>query len=121
MACIRGDIETAVRLMAPAVQRIHEIGGGSREQKDIFQDVLLELQRCLSLVNAAIELARRRLQRNPNHLQSLAALVWAYQQTGQTPNEKQTCQDIVSRAQALSVPDDLPALREARQALQRTT
>jgi tetratricopeptide (TPR) repeat protein len=118
MACIRGDIETAVRLMAPTVQRIHEIGGGSREQKDIFQDVLLELQRRIGHVDTVIELAQRRLQRNPNHFQSLAALGWAYQQTGQTPHEQQAYQEIMSRAQALSVPDNVPALCEARQVLQ---
>jgi len=120
LACIRGDIETAVRLMAPAVQRIHELGGGSREQKDIFQDVLLELYRCLGHVDDVMELAQRRLQGNPNHFQSLAALGWAYHQTGQTTHEKQMCQDLVSRAQALFVPEDLPALREARQTLQPT-
>jgi hypothetical protein len=120
MACMRGDIETAVRLMAPTVQRIHEMGGGSREQKDIFQDVLLELQRRLGHVDDVMELAQRRLQRNLNHFQSLAALGWAYQQIGHKTHEKQMCQDLVSRAQALSVPDDLPALREARQVLQAT-
>ncbi|ETW99606.1 MAG: hypothetical protein ETSY1_14335, partial [Candidatus Entotheonella factor] len=36
MALIRGDVETAVGLMAPSVERIHEVGGGSREQKDIL-------------------------------------------------------------------------------------
>jgi tetratricopeptide (TPR) repeat protein len=118
MAYIRGDIETAVHLMAPTVWRIHELGGGSREQKDIFQDVLLELHRRLEQVDEVIELAQRRLQRNPNHFQSLAALVWAYQRTGQTTSEQQTCQDLVSRAQALSVPGDLPALCVARQAMQ---
>lgn len=121
MACIGGDIQTAVRLMAPAVQRLHEMGGGSREQKDIFQDVFLELQRRLGHVDDVIELAERRLQRNPNHFQSLAALGWAYRQTGQTTHEKQTYQDLVSRAQALSVPDDLPALREAHRLLQPTS
>ena len=120
MACIRGDIETAVGL-APTGQRLHELGGGSREQKDIFQDVLLELQRRLGHVDDVIELAQRRLQRNPNHFQSLAALGWAYQQIGQRTHEKQTYQDLVSRAQALSVPDDLPAFREARQVLQPTS
>jgi cytochrome c-type biogenesis protein CcmH/NrfG len=104
--------------MDPTVQRIHEIGGGSREQKDIFQDVLLELQRRIGHVDTVIELAQRRLQRNPNHFQSLAALGWAYQQTGQTPHEQQAYQDIMSRAQALSVPDNVPALCEARQVLQ---
>jgi tetratricopeptide (TPR) repeat protein len=120
MACIRGDIETAVCLMAPTVQRLHEMGGGSREQKDIFQDVLLELHRRLGQVDDVMELAQRRLQRNPNHFQSLAALGWGYQQIGQRTHENQTYQDLVSRAQALSVPDDLPALREARQVLQAT-
>lgn len=120
MACIRGDIETAVCLMAPTVQRLHEMGGGSREQKDIFQDVLLELHRRLGHVDDVMELAQRRLQRNPNHFQSLAALGWGYQQIGQRTHENQTYQDLVSRAQALSVPDDLPALREARQVLQAT-
>jgi tetratricopeptide (TPR) repeat protein len=120
MAYMRGDIDTAVRLMAPTVRRIHEMGGGSREQKDIFQDVLLELHRRLGQVDAVVELAQRRLRRNPNHLQSLAALAWAYQHTGERASEKQTYQDIVRRAQALSVPDELPALSEARQALQPT-
>lgn len=120
MAYMRGEVDTAVRLMAPAVQRIHELGGGSREQKDIFQDVLLELYRRLGQVEAATELAQRRLQRNPNHLQSLAALMWAEQQTGQSASAQQTCRDIVQRAEALSAPDELPALHEARQALQAT-
>lgn len=121
MAFIRGDVELAVRLMAPAVRRIHDLGGGSREQKDIFQDVLLELHRRLGDVDDVIELAQRRLQKNPNHLQSLAVLGWAYQQNGQTAPVNQMCQELVSRAHALSVPDDLPALREARQMLQSTS
>jgi tetratricopeptide (TPR) repeat protein len=118
MALIRGDVDAAVRLMARSVQRIHELGGGSREQKDIFQDVLLALHRRLGQVDAVIELAQRRLQRNPTHFQSLAALAWAYHQRGQTASARQTCQDLVQRAEALSTPDDLPALCEARQALQ---
>lgn len=117
MAYMRGEVDTAARLMAPTVQRLHELGGGSREQKDIFQDVLLELHRRLGQVDAVLELAQRRLQRNPNHLQSLAALAWAYQQTAQTARQRQTCQDLVQRATALSAPDALPALCEARQAL----
>jgi tetratricopeptide (TPR) repeat protein len=121
MALIRGDVNAAVRLMAPTVQRIHEMGGGSREQKDIFQDVLLALQRRLGQVGAVIELAQRRLQRNPNHFQSLAALAWAYQQGGRTASAQQTCRDLVQRAAALSILDDLPPLREAREVLQATS
>ena len=118
MAFIGGDVELAVRLMAPTVRRIHDLGGGSREQKDIFQDVLLELHRRLGDVDEVMELAQRRLQKNPNHFQSLAALAWAYQQSGQPIEVNQRCQELVSRAQALSVPDDLPAVCEARQIIQ---
>jgi len=106
MACIRGDIETAIRLMAPTVQRLHEMGGGSREQKDIFQDVLLELHRRLGHVDDVMELAQRRLLRNPNHFQSLASLGWGYQQIGQRTHENQTYQNLVNRAQALSGRDE---------------
>ena len=118
MAYIRGDVEAAVRFMAPSVRRIHDMGGGSREQKDIFPDVLLELHRRLGQVDEAVELAQGRLQRTPNHFQSLAALGWAYRQTGQMAKGQRICQDLINRAQALSVPEDAPALREAREALQ---
>ena len=49
---IQGDDATAVRLMAPAVEHIHTMGGGSREQKDIFRDVFMELHRRLGHVPA---------------------------------------------------------------------
>jgi len=118
MALMNGEIETAVRLMAPSVQRLHEMGGGSREQKDIFQDVLLALQRRLGKVDAVIELAQRRLQRNPNHFQSLAAMAWAYEQTGQTSLQQQTYQEIVDRAEQAPVSAQAPAFVEAQEALQ---
>jgi tetratricopeptide (TPR) repeat protein len=117
MALIRGDMAAAVQHMTPAVQRIHEMGGGSREQKDIFQDVLLELQRRLGHVDEVIELAQRRLHRNSNHFQSLAALAWAYQQTGQTSLQRQTCQEIINRAEAVPIHPHAPALLAAREAL----
>ena len=47
LAMIDGRLERAVTLMAPAVARIHTMGGGSREQKDIFLDVFMELHRRL--------------------------------------------------------------------------
>jgi hypothetical protein len=71
------DQGVPVGLMAPAVARIHDMGGGSREQKDIFQDVLMALHRRLGHVDAVSELAQRRLALNPNHFQSLAAFVEA--------------------------------------------
>ena len=55
----------------------------------IFMDVYLEAQRRLGDTEAVIELAQRRLERNPNHFQSLAALGWAYRQTGQTSRQHQ--------------------------------
>ena len=120
MALMRGDVDTAVQLMTPMGQCIHDMGGGSREQKDIFQDVLLELQRHLGHAEAVIELAQRRLQRNPNHFQSLAALAWAYAQTGNTSLQQQTYQEIMHRAAQMPVSAQVPALVEAREALQTT-
>jgi tetratricopeptide (TPR) repeat protein len=96
---------------------MHDLGGGSREQKDIFMDVYLELQRRLGDTEAVIELAQRRLERNPNHFQSLAALGWAYHQTGQTSRQHQMYQTLINRAEAAPVDAGMPALFEARQAL----
>jgi hypothetical protein len=93
-------------------------GGGSREQKDIFQDILLDLQRQVGATAAVIELAQRRLQRNPNHFQALAALAWAYGQSGDTAQQQYIYQDIVRRAGLMPISDQAPALVEARAALQ---
>jgi tetratricopeptide (TPR) repeat protein len=117
MALIRGDLVTAAQLMMPAIQHMHDLGGGSREQKDIFVDVFLEVQRRLGNTEAVIELAQRRLQKNPNHFQSLAALAWAYRYTGQTSRQHQTYQELINRAKAVPVDAHLPALLEACQAL----
>ena len=35
LAIIEGDLAAAVQRMTPAVEQIHAMGGGSREQKDI--------------------------------------------------------------------------------------
>jgi hypothetical protein len=118
MALMNDDIDTAVQLMAPSVQHLHEMGGGSREQKDIFQDVLLALQRRLGNVDAVIKLAQRRLQRNPNHFQSLAAMAWAYEQSGQASLQQQTYQEIVDRAEQAPGSSQAPAFVEAQEALQ---
>jgi tetratricopeptide (TPR) repeat protein len=117
MALMRGDDATAARLMAPAVQHISDIGGGSREQKDIFLDVYLELQRRLGHVEQVIALAQQRLLGNPCHMQSLAALAWAYQQTGQTALQRQACRQFVRQAEAVPLAPDAPELREAMQVL----
>jgi hypothetical protein len=114
---MRGDYSTAARLMAPAVQHIGEIGGGSREQKDIFLDVFLELQRRLDHAEQVIALAQQRLLGNPCHMQSLAALAWAYQQTGQTVLQQQACRQFVRRAEEVHLAPDAPELREAMQVL----
>ena len=76
--------------------------------------------RHLGDADAVIELAQRRLQRNPNHFQSLAALAWAYGQTGNTSLQQQTYQEIMRRAEQMPVSAEVPALLEARGALQTT-
>jgi hypothetical protein len=106
--------------MAPAVQQIHAMGGGSREQKDIFKDVFLELQRRLGHTDTVIELTRQRLRTNPRHIPSLAALAWAYGQTGQTSPQRQICQQLLSSAEEVRLHPQAPELFAARQALQLT-
>jgi tetratricopeptide (TPR) repeat protein len=118
MALMRGDIDTAVGFMAPSVERIHEMGGGSREQKDIFQDVLMTLQRRLGHVDAVSALAQRRLARNPNHFQSLAAQAWVYGQTGKSDLQQQTYRELVERSKQMPVCAAAPVFVEAQAALQ---
>jgi tetratricopeptide (TPR) repeat protein len=120
LAFMREDYAAAERFMAPAVQQIHAMGGGSREQKDIFKDVFLELQRRLGHTDTVIELARQRLRTNPRHIPSLAALAWAYGQTGQTSPQRQICQQLLSSAEEVRLHPQAPELFAARQALQLT-
>jgi tetratricopeptide (TPR) repeat protein len=120
LAFMRGDYAAAERSMAPAIQQIHAMGGGSREQKDIFKDVFLELQRRLGHADHVIELAERRLRANPRHIPSLAALAWAYGQTGQMAQQRQTYQQLLSRAEETGLHPQAPELFEARQALLAT-
>jgi tetratricopeptide (TPR) repeat protein len=120
LAFMRGDYPTAERSMAPAIQQIHAMGGGSREQKDIFKDVFLELQRRLGHTDRVIDLAEQRLRTNPRHIPSLAALAWAYGQTGQTAQQQQICQRLITRAEEVRLHPQAPELFEARQVLQAT-
>jgi tetratricopeptide (TPR) repeat protein len=120
LAFMRNDYVEAERLMAPALQEIHAIGGGSREQKDIFKDVFLELQCRLGHTDRVIELAAQRLHANPRHIPSLAALAWAYGHTGQAALQRQTCQQLICRAEEVRLHPQAPELFEARQALQAT-
>ena len=117
LAMIDGDDEAAVRLMAPAIARIDEMGGGSREQKDIFRDIFLELQRRLGRLDEAIALAKARLLANPNHLQSLATLAWAGEKKGDVLLQRQASRQLVQRAEALGCPDGLPEVVAARRVL----
>jgi tetratricopeptide (TPR) repeat protein len=118
MAIIRGDAATAVRLMTPAVERIDAMGGGSREQKDIFRDVLLELHRRLGHVDDVIALAQQRLLANPYHLQSLAALTWAYERRGDAALQRHACRQLVLRAQDVNGGLDTPEVQAARKVLE---
>jgi tetratricopeptide (TPR) repeat protein len=117
LAIVEGDDAAAVRLMAPAVEHIHTLGGGSREQKDIFRDVFMELHRRLGHVERVIELAQQRLLANPYHVQSLAALAWAYERSGDAALQRHACRQLVLRAEEAGVASDAPELLAARQAL----
>ena len=120
MAVMRGDYATGARLMAPAIREIHEMGGGSREQKDIFRDLYLEVQRRLGNVDEVIELAQQRLLANPCHIQSLAALTWAYGRTDRPLLQRQAYQQLVNRAAEAGLETGAPELLEAQQRLQAT-
>jgi hypothetical protein len=117
LALLEGDLEAALRLMAPGVAGIDTLGGGSREQKDIFRDVFLELHRRLGHAEPVIALAQQRLLANPHHVQSLAALAWAYERTGQAALHRQACRQLVLRAQESGLAPDAPELQAARAAL----
>jgi tetratricopeptide (TPR) repeat protein len=118
LAIIRGDLDAGVRLMAPAVADLHTMGGGSREQKDIFRDVFMELHRRLNHVEQVIELAQERLLANPHHVQSLGALAWAYERSGNTVLQRQACRQLVLRAEQAGLAPDAPELAAARRVLE---
>jgi hypothetical protein len=118
IAIIRGDLEAAVRIMAPAIDDLDTMGGGSREQKDIFRDIFMEVHRRLGRVERVIELAQQRLLANPHHVQSLAALAWAYEKSGNAPLQRQACRQLVQRAGEAGLSAEAPELAAARQVLQ---
>jgi tetratricopeptide (TPR) repeat protein len=117
LAIIQGDLTAAVQLMAPAVEQIHTMGGGSREQKDIFRDVFIELHRRLGHVEEVIALAQERLLANPHHVPSLAALAWAYEKNGHAALQRHACRQLVQRADEVGLAEDAPELVAARQVL----
>ena len=118
IAIVEGDYAAAVKLMAPGVASIHSLGGGSREQKDIFRDVFMELHRRLGHVEQVIELAQQRLLANPNHVQSLAALAWAYARQQNPMLERQVCRQLVQRAEQAGLAPDAQEVLAARAVLQ---
>ena len=109
LSLIQGDPAAALRLMAPAVEQIHTMGGGSREQKDIFRDVFLELHRRLGHAEEVIALAQERLLANPYHVPSLAAMVWAYDKTGDAALRRHACRQLVLRAEEIGAALTSPA------------
>ena len=118
LAIIAGDLDAAVRLMAPGVEQIHSMAGGSREQKDIFRDVFMELHRRLGHADEVVALAHERLLANPHHVPSLAALAWAYEKTGDSALQRQACRQLVLRAEEVGAADDAEEVAAARRVLQ---
>jgi hypothetical protein len=78
------------------------------------------LQRRLGNTEQVIELAQQRVHVNPHHVPSLAALVWAYGQTGELARQRQVCQRLVSLVDDPGLCPQAPELAEARQVLQAT-
>ena len=118
IAIIKGDLDAAIRVMAPAIEELHTMGGGSREQKDIFRDIFMELHRRLDRVDRVIELAQQRLLANPHHAQSLAALAWAYERSGNAVLHRQACRQLVLRAEQAGLAPTAPELVAARRVLE---
>ncbi|HEY7542957.1 MAG TPA: hypothetical protein VIF11_22660 [Methylomirabilota bacterium] len=118
IAIIKGDLEAAARLMAPAIDGLHMMGGGSREQKDIFRDAFMEIHRRLGHVERVTELAQERLLANPNHVQSLAALAWAYEKSGNAALHRQACRQLVLRAETAGLEPAAPEVTAARRVLE---
>jgi len=117
LAIIAGDLAAAAKVMAPAVAEIHTMGGGSREQKDIFRDVFMEVHRRLGHTTDVVALAQERLLANPHHIPSLAALAWAYERTGDESLRRHACRQLVQRAEEVGLAADAPELSAARKAL----
>jgi tetratricopeptide (TPR) repeat protein len=120
IAIVKGDLEAAVQLMAPAIADLHAMGGGSREQKDIFRDIFMEAHRRLDHVDRVIELAHERLLANPHHAQALAALAWAYEHNGNAALYRQACRQLVRRAEEAGLASAAPELVAARRVLEAT-
>jgi tetratricopeptide (TPR) repeat protein len=118
LALMRGDHAAAIQLMTPAIQMFDDMGGGSREQKDIFRDTYVELHQRLGRAEGVIALAQQRLLGNPRHLPSLAALAWAYGRTGQRALQRLAYRQLVTRGEEAGLPEGTPELVEARRALQ---
>jgi hypothetical protein len=106
--------------MAPSIDALDTMGGGSREQKDIFRDVFLELHRRLGHVDDVVVLAQQRLLGNPHHLQSLAALIWAYERRGNVELQRQACRQLILRAEEAGCAVDAPEVSAARRTLATT-
>jgi tetratricopeptide (TPR) repeat protein len=117
LAILRDDHATAARLMAPAIEQLDMMGGGSREQKDIFRDVFMEVEGRLGHAEQVIELAQQRLLANPCHVPSLAALAWAYARRGNAALQRQACRQLVLRAEEVGLAPDAPELLAAREVL----
>jgi hypothetical protein len=65
-----------------------------------------------------IDLAQERLLANPHHVQSLAALAWAYERTGNAALHRQACRQLVLRGEEAGLAPRAPELVAARRLLE---
>ena len=66
----------------------------------------------------SIALAQQRLLANPYHIQSLAALAWAYERNGDAALHRHASRQLVRRAEEAGLAPGAPELLAARQVLQ---
>jgi hypothetical protein len=64
------------------------------------------------------QLAQQRLLANPHHVQSLAALAWAYERRRDAALQREACRQLVRRAEDVALAPDAAELLAARRTLE---
>ena len=116
LAIVRGDDAEGVRRMATAIRDIHSMGGAAQAEGH-SRTFELSGTGASATCGRSSRWRRRDLLQNPNHVQSLAALAWAYGRTGASALERDARAQLVRKAEAIGVHPDLPAVVRARHAL----
>ena len=118
LAIIEGDSAAAARIMAPAVARSTPWAAGVGNRRTSSSTCFWSCTGGSEHVERSSTSAQQRLLANPHHLQSLAALAWAYERQGDTALHRHACRQLVQRADDVGLAPNAPELLAARQVLQ---